>query len=81
MEKQDQNKENEPGLDNKVDPDEFLAEIKKINAQRDVHINKRDAISKTIEKKQRELDFLKNLTPNEVIYMKTKKNHYAAKMI
>jgi len=49
--------------------------------QEKAHIEKREAISWTVEKKKRELDFLRNLTPDDVIYFTWKKQVYAARII
>ena len=49
--------------------------------QERLYIEKREAISRTVEKKKRELDFLKNLTPDDVIYFSRKKQVYAARLI
>lgn len=58
--------------------DEYILKLKE---KENDHVNWRDAIARTVEKKQRELNFLKSLTPDDVIYFDRKKKMYAAKCI
>lgn len=55
--------------------------ITTLHKKRERHEKRRDQIAETIEKKQRELDFLQGLTSDDVIFMMRKKQQYAAKRI
>ncbi len=55
--------------------------IQDLNYKRDQHISKWEAIAAIIEKKKREADFLRDLKPDDLMYMMHKKKVYAAKWI
>ena len=56
-------------------------QIRELNVERRKHLIKKEQISKKIESKTRELNFLKGLDSDDVIYMMYKKDVYAAKII
>lgn len=56
-------------------------QIRELNEERRKHLIKKEQISKKIESKTRELNFLKGLDSDDVIYMMYKKDVYAAKII
>ena len=56
-------------------------QIRELNEERRRHLLKKEQISKKIESKTRELNFLTGLDSDDVIYMMFKKDLYAAKVI
>ena len=77
----ERNKENEIRMHNVKGLELDSEDLGRMAKDREGHLARREAIGRTIESKQRELEFLKDLTPNDVIYMMQKKQHYAAKKI
>ena len=55
--------------------------LRELNEERRHHLMKKEQISKKIESKTRELNFLKGLDSDDIIYMIRKKDIYAAKII
>lgn len=56
-------------------------QLRELNEERRKHLLKKQQISTRIESKTRELEFIKGLDSDDVIYMMHKKEHYAAKLI
>lgn len=56
-------------------------QLRELNEERRKHFLKKQQISKKIESKTRELDFIKGLDSDDVIYMMYKKDLYAARVI
>mmetsp|Transcript_42255 Transcript_42255/g.49146 ORF Transcript_42255/g.49146 Transcript_42255/m.49146 type:complete len:207 (-) Transcript_42255:270-890(-) len=69
--------------ENQDDVEETVVDkhIRELNEERRRHLLKKEQISRKIESKTRELNFIKGLDSDDVIYMMYKKDVYAAKII
>lgn len=56
-------------------------QLRELNEERRKHLLKKQQISRRIESKTRELDFIKGLDSEDILYMLHKKDVYAAKLI
>jgi hypothetical protein len=73
---EDEEREDDEIKENVVD-----RQLRELNEERRVHFQKKTQISQRIESKTRELDFIKGLDSDDVIYMMHKKDLYAVKVI
>lgn len=67
--------------ENKIEESAVDRQLRLLNEERRKHLLKKEQISKKIESKTRELDFIRGLDSDDVVYMMYKKDLYAARVI
>ena len=73
--------DDDPKEDEEIQETVVDRQLRELNEERRKHFNKKQQISRKIESKTRELNFIKGLDSDDVIYMMYKKDLYAAKVI